>query len=48
MHEIGRLRRVEEAAKHVLDEWQRVGRSSTPLLSAIADLRAALGERPPG
>lgn len=44
--EIARLRRIEEAAKQVLDEWQRVGRSSTPLLTAIGTLRTALGEKP--
>jgi hypothetical protein len=42
--EPARLRRIEEAAKAVLDEWQKVGRSSTPLLTAIAALRVALKE----
>jgi hypothetical protein len=46
VEELARLRRIEEAAKTVLDEWEKVGRSSTPLLSAIAALRAALKEKP--
>jgi hypothetical protein len=44
--EVARLRRIEQAAKLVLDEWQRVGRSSTPLLTAIASLRTALSAKP--
>jgi hypothetical protein len=48
MQDIARLRRIEEAAKQVLDEWQRAGRSSTPLLAAIAALRTALREKTTG
>ena len=43
--ELARLRRIEEAARGVLREWQG-RRSPTPLLTAIAALRAALKEKP--
>jgi hypothetical protein len=43
--ELARLRRIEEAAREVLSEW-RPRRSTTPLLTAIATLRAALKEKP--
>jgi len=39
--ELARLRRIEEAARQVLEEWQG-RRNPTPLLSAIAALRAVL------
>jgi len=42
--EIARLRRVEEAATGVLGEMGG-RRSATPMLAAIAELRAALRER---
>lgn len=41
--ELARLRRIEEAAKEVLRQMQG-RRSVTPMLAAIADLRAALRE----
>ncbi len=44
--ELARLHRIEEAAREVLNEWQG-RRSATPLLAAIAALRAALKEKPP-
>jgi hypothetical protein len=43
--ELARLRRIEEAARSVVDGWQG-GRSSSPLLAAIGALRAALKESP--
>ena len=39
--ELARLRRVEEAAKQLLDQMQG-RRSATTVLSAVAELRAAL------
>jgi cysteine sulfinate desulfinase/cysteine desulfurase-like protein len=44
--ELARLRRVEEAAKELLDQMQG-RRSATTVLSAVAALRAALKEAPP-
>jgi hypothetical protein len=41
--ELARLRRIEEAAKEVLNEI-RGRRSASPMLAAIAALRAALKE----
>jgi len=41
--ELARLRRIEEAAKEVLRQMQG-RRSATPMLAAIAELRAALRE----
>lgn len=41
--ELARLRRIEEAAKQVLIQMQG-RRSASPLLTAIAELRAALRE----
>jgi hypothetical protein len=43
--ELARLRRVEEAAKELLTHMGR-RRSGTQVLSALADLRAALKEEP--
>jgi hypothetical protein len=43
--ELARLRRIEEAARAVLNELQG-RRSATPLLAAIAALRAALNQKP--
>jgi hypothetical protein len=43
--ELARLRRVEEAAKELLDQMQG-RRSATTVLSAVAALRAALKEAP--
>jgi hypothetical protein len=45
--ELARLRRIEEAARHLLDEWPG-SRSATPLLKAIVTLRATLKEKPQG
>jgi hypothetical protein len=42
--ELARLRRIEEAARHVLDESDRPRRSASSLLAAMAALRAALKE----
>jgi hypothetical protein len=42
--ELARLRRIEAAASEVLDRWDGSRRSATPLLAAIANLRAALAE----
>ncbi len=42
--ELARLRRIEEAARDLIDTWPRT-RSATPLLSAMAALRAALNEK---
>ncbi len=39
--ELARLRRVEEAAKELLDQMQG-RRSATTVLTAVAELRAAL------
>jgi hypothetical protein len=39
--ELARLRRVEDAAKELLDQMQG-GRSATTVLTAIAELRAGL------
>ena len=44
--ELARLRRIEGAARDVVDGWQG-GRSSSPLLAAIGALRAALRATPP-
>jgi hypothetical protein len=44
--ELARLRRVEEAAKELLDQMQG-RRSATTVLTAVAALRAALKETPP-
>ena len=44
--ELARLRRVEEAAKELLDQMQG-RRSATMVLTAVAALRAALKEAPP-
>jgi hypothetical protein len=44
--ELARLRRIEEAAKEVLRQMQG-RRSATPMLAAIAELRAALREGEP-
>jgi len=44
--DLARLRRVEEAAKELLDQMQG-RRSATTVLSAVAALRAALKEAPP-
>ena len=44
--DLARLRRVEEAAKDLLDQMQG-RRSATTVLSAVAALRAALKEAPP-
>ena len=44
--ELARLRRVEEAAKELLDQMQG-RRSATTMLSAVAALRAALKGTPP-
>jgi hypothetical protein len=41
--ELARLRRIEEAAKEVLRQMEG-RRSATPMLAAIAELRAALRE----
>ena len=41
--ELARLRRVEDAAKELLDQMQG-RRSATTVLTAIAELRAALKE----
>jgi hypothetical protein len=41
--ELARLRRIEEAAKEVLHQMEG-RRSATPMLAAIAALRAALKE----
>ncbi len=46
--ELARLRRIEEAAKEVLNAPVGRRRSATPLLSAMAALRAALKEPPSG
>jgi hypothetical protein len=43
--ELARLHRIEEAAREVLNQMQG-RRSASPLLSAIAALRAALAEKP--
>jgi hypothetical protein len=43
--ELARLRRIEEAARELLIESQG-RRSASPLLAAIAALRAALKEKP--
>jgi len=43
--ELARLRRIEAAARKVLGQWPPT-RSATPLLSAMAELRAALAESP--
>jgi hypothetical protein len=43
--ELARLRRIEEAAKEVVNQMQG-RRSASPLLAAIAALRAALKEKP--
>jgi len=43
--ELARLRRIEEAARSLLAQWPG-GRSATPMLTAIAALRAALKEKP--
>ena len=42
--EIARLNHIEEAAKGALNEWSG-RRSATPLLAAIAALRAVLKEQ---
>lgn len=42
--ELARLRRVEEAAKHLLTQMEG-RRSATQMLSAVAELRAALTEK---
>jgi hypothetical protein len=42
--ELARLRRIEEAAKEVVNQMQG-RRSASPLLAAIAALRAALKEK---
>ena len=44
--DLARLRRVEEAAKELLDQMKG-RRSATTVLSAVAALRAALKEAPP-
>jgi len=44
--DLARLRRVEEAAKELLDQMPG-RRSATTVLSAVAALRAALKEAPP-
>jgi hypothetical protein len=46
--ELARLRRIEDAAGGVLDAWDGSRRSPTPMLTAIAALRAALNETPEG
>jgi hypothetical protein len=43
--ELARLHRIEEAASEVLNQLQG-RRSASPLLAAIAALRAALKEEP--
>ncbi len=43
--ELARLRRIEEAAREVLDASVGRRRSATPLLAAMAALRAALKEQ---
>jgi hypothetical protein len=43
--ELARLRRIEEAGKRLLDEMQGK-RSATTVLTAIAELRAALNAKP--
>jgi hypothetical protein len=43
--ELARLRRIEEAAREVLRQMQG-RRSASPMLAAIAALRAALKEDP--
>ena len=43
--ELARLHRIEEAAREVLNQLQG-RRSATPMLAAIAALRAALKEEP--
>ncbi len=43
--ELARLRRIEEAAREVLNVAQGRRRSATPLLEAMATLRAALKEQ---
>jgi hypothetical protein len=49
--ELARLRRIEEAAREVMNQMQG-RRSATPLLAAVAGLRSALREEgtdsPPG
>ncbi len=42
---LARLRRIEEAARRLLDEMEG-RRSATPMLSALAELRAAVNARP--
>jgi hypothetical protein len=42
--ELARLRRIEEAAKEVVNQMQG-RRSASPMLAAIAALRAALKEK---
>ena len=44
--ELARLRRIEEAAKDVLRQMEG-RRSASPMLAAIAALRAALKEETP-
>ena len=44
--ELARLRRIEEAAKEVLRQMEG-RRSASPMLAAIAALRAALKEEAP-
>jgi hypothetical protein len=44
--ELARLRRIEEAAREVLHQMQG-RRSASPMLAAIAKLRAALKEEDP-
>jgi hypothetical protein len=43
--ELARLRRIEDAARKLLDTWPS-GRSASPLLAAMAELRAALKAPP--
>jgi hypothetical protein len=43
--ELERLRRIEAAARHVLEQMEG-GRKATPILSALAELRAALNATP--
>jgi hypothetical protein len=44
--ELERLRRIEAAARRVLEEMAG-GRKATPILSALAELRAALKDVSP-
>ena len=45
MGQLAHLRRIEVAARRLLDEMEG-RRSATPMLSALAELRAAVNAKP--